>query len=402
MIELLAIWGTILGALAAVAFTVQTSIPYLIMNAENELEVKQKNIFLELTRFAVETERVWGNNKEQISYRDLPKTFQTLNENEKNFESFDKFWNDASRFIEDAYCHVTGDRLTKQIVNVNDSGLKYNYFVSINNRIFEDIDGLTLNSRQKACQDFLRQFSTVDFHKRLDQLYSELVSKKNRLSWSKRMKTVISRFLYCSLVLICLCLVSAICLTHAWIFWSYVVALFSISLFLFLIFSYFAFEFGEKSKMSEKKANAIRRYPKISAGVVACLLMCLIMADIKFSIMPRIIQFETTSTKLNPFYGDESWIPPCLLKGAAGHSVKDNPDHAPNVASNVTNSNSDNSNDTKPLTQQAGRTEGKAIDTKYEDEQQSDERSTSDKSFSQASDHAKPDALKQSINKQTR
>ena len=152
--------------------------------------------------------------------------------------------------------------------------------------------------------------------------------------------------------------------------------------------------------MSKKKANAIRRYPKISAGVVACLLMCLIMADIKLFTIPQIIQLETTSTKLNTFSSDESWIPPCLLKGAAGHSVKGNPDHAPNVAPNVTNSNSDNSNDTRQLTQQAGRTEGKVIDTKYEDEQQSDERSTSDKSFSQASDHAKPDALKQSINKQ--
>jgi hypothetical protein len=235
--QLLAIWGSILGALAAVVLTVRTSIPLVFGDARIELNSTNEKINSKLVSFARGTKKVWGPNGQPFPGKEIPDIFaRILDENEQNKQTgvycqidlHQEFWKNGRECIAKAYYHVKGSNLTDHIEDYDD-------FVSMNSKMFDDIRGLSLSDPEEACRRFLNQFAALDFHRGLHQLYLEHKSQEKRIKWLESTTKATGILSVCSLILIMMCVVSSILVIHAQILWGYLLALIAIILFACLV-----------------------------------------------------------------------------------------------------------------------------------------------------------------------
>jgi len=237
--QLLAIWGSILGALAAVVLTVRTSIPLVFGDAKIEFNSTNEKINSKLVSFARGTKKVWGLNGQPFRDTEIPDIFsRILDENEQNkktgvycqIDLHQEFWKKGRECIAKAYYHVTGSNLTNHIED-----FEYDDLVSINSKISANINDESLSDPEKKCREFLVQFAALDFYRGLDQLYSERKNQEKRIKWLESTEKATGILSVCSLILIVMCVVSSILVIHAQILWGYLLAIIAIILFVCLV-----------------------------------------------------------------------------------------------------------------------------------------------------------------------
>lgn len=285
--QLLAIWMSILGALAGIIISLRVSLPFVIKDARG----RKSEIDSRLQQALEPYKKILD---------DLLSGIESYNSRLMD-DNYDGFWAALREYISTQYKYVTGRLFPEEDVPLHPA-----YIPTIFETVKKssDIDLGTKPSRKKW-RSFLIRFTNPDFHKDLEWLFSESARLGGRIEWFERVKSIINFLTIAVITTALLCLFSLVLLVHSNILWSYVLALLAIILFIYLTI---------RAIFLAKKSSGISLVKEM-----LCLLICVLVSLVVICgyigafVVPRIS--ESTGhqhTALKAFKGDESSIPSFL------------------------------------------------------------------------------------------
>ena len=288
--QLLAIWMSILGALAGIILSLRVSVPFVIKDAEERKSETDSKIEQALKPY----KKMLGDLNSDPSISQNPDGCFVHN-------NYDIFWKSLRENIKYGYKLITGRKFPEDIP------LEQEYILTIFQTVKEKapnhLEGEVLLT--KKWQSFLIGFTNPDFHKKLEWLCSEFSRLKSRIEWLKDVESIINFLTIAVITTALLCLFSLVLLVHSNILWSYVLALLAIILFIYLTI---------RAIFLAKKSSGISLKKEM-----LCLLICVLFSLVVMYgymgafVVPRIS--ESTGhqhTELKAFKGDESIIPSFL------------------------------------------------------------------------------------------